>query len=37
VFKIANGKLAEEAVVVFLSKLVVPGGVLGFRGVLVFA
>jgi hypothetical protein len=32
VFKIANGKLSEEIVVVFLSELVVPRGIVR-RGV----
>lgn len=36
VFKIANGKLAEEGVVVFLSELVVPRGVWCLDGVFVF-
>jgi hypothetical protein len=37
VFKIANSKLSEEVVVVFLSELVVPRGVLRFRVVFVLA
>jgi hypothetical protein len=37
VFKIANSKLSEEVVVVFLSELVVPGGVAGLGVVFVLA
>ena len=36
-FEIADGKLAEEAVVVFLSELIVPRGISWLDGVLVFA
>jgi len=36
-FEIADGKLAEEAAVVFLSELIVPRGVLCLDGILVFA
>ena len=36
-FKIANSKLSEEVVVVFLSELVVPGCVAGLGVVFVLA
>jgi hypothetical protein len=37
VFKIANGKLSEEVVVVFLSELVVPRGVVRLGVVFILA